>query len=744
MSASVLLNFANGVDFTPTDPLMGMVRTGAKLLSYDLLSVGQFRDTGTEDEKREFIRKKVSQLRNMLEDRSLSSEDQGERIRLIIVLDFKPWDFLKPADTEENIEFDAAYPSLKLDYIKEIINDVFGLKNPLHNRIDYNVLFADDNRDEHRSKRYRLMAYHGYYYMEQWENFLSVNSFCLNKYRDKTLDDMNHPDANTELKDPSINKFYISFWDELQNLNNRVKHFLKTIGKESDFAEAVQKTLEITTVKDFTYFDFDGELKNIVKNTAGLGADRFRDCTFFILNMKQNIASQKSRDEIALKSLVQLLCTMDDNQYNMQFRPAADNDFHKLFIIADPDDDDINRAALLRYSDDISTLGAQVGGPNWWDPESTLTGMNWDSSKEVNYNVYKPKNANAEGGHQAQNEIVDEIGNEKRKKFKEKREVPFFFGIELGDWRWYRDVTQAFDDCLQYERNNNRPLVENLTRDSDSELTKTTKTTTYADLNVQIKDYSINDIQSKVDYETYILNRKEKIEQLAKKSENMKNELVKLGFRSRLVRILFLSSLAFTLCFAYHFFYDESPDHPLWIAAGFACICLVLTVGTFVAQLIVKNKINSVYRDIDNIFYELKKIANDHLKSVNDLATEMNEADANRKTLSEMKANYGEWNRHNKKVETWVNYSRNMNLLLDNYLSDISFNKTDSDQTTEGIAWNVDETILDIKPCVVAQIWSQIHYSDMQPVIEVTNQNRRNTINNATCFISHFKFTSVF
>ena len=662
MSASVLLNFANGVDFTPTDPLMGMVRTGAKLLSYDLLSVGRFRDMGTEDEKREFIRKKVSQLRNMLEDRSLSSEDQGERIRLIIALDFKPWNFLKPEDTEENIEFDAAYPSLKLDYIKGIINEVFGRKNPLHNRIDYDVLFVDDNRDEDRSIRYRLTAYHGYCHMGYRENCLSDSSFCLNKYRDKTLNDMNLPDSTTKLKDPSLYKTYISFLNELQNLNNHVKQFLKNIGKESAFADAVQKALDITTVKDFSEFDYDGEIKNIVRNIAGLGADRFRDCTFFFLNMRQNIASQKSKDEIALKSLVQLLCTMDDDQYNMQFKPSSGNDFHKLFITADPDNDDINRAALLRYLDDISTLGVQVGGPNWWNPESTLTGMNWDSSKEVKYNVYQPQNANAEGGHQAQNEIVDEIGNEKHKKFKEKRKVPFFFGIKPGDWQWYRNVTQAFDDCLQYERSNKRPLVENLTRDSDSKLSKMTEITNYAELDTRIKEYSINDIQSKVDYETYILNRKEKIEKLATKSEDMKKELVKLGFRSRLIWILFLSSLAFTLCFAYHFFYGESLEHPLWIAAGFAGVCLVLAIGTFIAQSIVKKKINSVYQEIDNIFYELKKLANDHLKSVNDLAMAMNEADANRKTLSEMKTNYGEWNRHNKKVETWVNFSRNMNL----------------------------------------------------------------------------------
>ena len=152
MVASVLLNFTNGVDFIPTDPLMGMVRTGARLLSYDPLSIGRFHDMGTDDEKHEYIKKKVAQLRNMLENRSLSSEDQGERIRLIVVLDFKPWGFLKQNDSmesndsEENVEFDAAFPSLKVDHIIKTINDVFGSKNPLIERMDFDILLTTVTR----------------------------------------------------------------------------------------------------------------------------------------------------------------------------------------------------------------------------------------------------------------------------------------------------------------------------------------------------------------------------------------------------------------------------------------------------------------------------------------------------------------------------------------------------------------------------------------------------------------------
>lgn len=743
MAASVLLNFANGVDFTPTDPLMGMVRAGAKLLSYDLLSVGRFRDMSTEEEKRGYIRKKVAQLRNMLENRSLSSEDQGERIRLIVTFDFKPWDFLKPDKIEATAEFDAAFPTLKLDFFKNLVKTVFGLKNPLLSRIDYIFLFVDDNQDEERSMCYRLTAYNGYSDTGRGENCLSFSSMYLNNERDKELEAINHLDANLDINDPAVKTVYLSFLEKQKNVVNHINAHLKKIGMDDVFSNEFKKTVDINTVEEFINFDYDGVLQNLIRNVAGLGADRFRDSTFFILNVRCSVASQKSKDEIALKSLVQLLCSMNDEQFHKQFRPLDNNDYHKLFVTSDPDDDDINRIALLKYSRDISALGVQVGGVNWWNPEQQLTGMNWDSSKEVEYYAYHPQNANAEGGHEDQNEIIDEIGTKKQQEFKEVRKVPFFFGMHPGDWQWYYEVTQAIDDCLTYEHNNNRPMVENLTRAADSELSKTIEVTNYAELGLQIEKFSVKDIQSKVDYETYIFNRKGIIEQLAKKAEDMRKELVKLGFRSRWILILFLSCIVFTLCYAYHFFYDESDEHPVWICAGFIAICLILAVGTFISQLTVKNKIRSIYGEIDNLFRDLKTLAKNHLKSVNELASEMNEADANRKTLSEMKAKFGEWNRHNKKVESWVDFARKMELLLENFLSYIKYNKSDYDQINGEVLWVVDDTILEGKPSVVSQIRSQGDYCDMKPQVEVVNQGKLNILDDVTCFISHFKFVCI-
>ena len=223
----------------------------------------------------------------------------------------------------------------------------------------------------------------------------------------------------------------------------------------------------------------------------------------------------------------------------------------------------------------------------------------------------------------------------------------------------------------------------------------------------------------------------------------MRKELVKLGFRSRLLWILFLSSVVFTICYAYHFFYDESSEPSVWIGAGFIAICIILAVGTFISQLMVKKKINAVYREIDDLFSELKTLANNHLKTVNELAMEMNEADANRKTLSEMKAKFGEWNRHNKKVETWVNYARNIKLLLEQFLSDITSNQSAPDHINEEVSWAVDDKILEGKPVVVTQIRSQTDYCDMKPLVEVTNQGKANRLTNVTCFISHFKFKCV-
>ena len=744
MAASVLLNFANGADFTPTDPLIGVIRAGVHLLSYGTLSAESFPDSSLGDERIAYIRKKMSQLRNILEDRSLSSQDYGERIRVIIILDFKPWGFLKPDNLGTDITFDAAFPTLKVNFVKTLLTEVFGAKNPLLQRFDYVFIFVDDNSDSERSKRYRKVAYHGYCHSGGVSDWFSSTDISLNKKRNdilkKHFPDANYPDASLPLTHPSVKPFYSQFLDEETHVLNLIKKHLATIGKDDEFDTAVEQ-FSANTVGDFIKTNYETFLQTQIRNIAGLGSDRHHDCTFFILNLRRNIATQRSKDNIALKSLIQLICTIDDDQFDRLFRPLSDINYQKLFILADPDSDDIRIDALIEYYQDITALGTQMGGPTWRDSVRQMSGLNWASNKEVKYYEYSPRQRDLTSGHENINEVLDNKSKEKIRKFLDVRRVPFFFGDKPDDWAWYRSVLQALNDCLSFEDDYEGPVIDNLSRISDVELPKTTVTTDYSALESAIEKYSSEEIKSTVDYEAYLYNRKVQLDLLATKSEGLKKVLVKLGFFSRLLWIALISIVIFSLCFAYHFFNSNTTDSPWLAVAGFAAASLVLVFGAVIAHAGVKKIINSYYKEIDTIFSTIRKLAKDHLLSINKLAAEMDEADAKRKTLSEMKTKFDEWNQHNKKVELWVTFARKMTLLLETYLRDLNIRDENKNKTIT--TWKINEDILENEPRVVVQIRSKDNYQNMQPVFMVTNNNKETTIANVTCFLSRFQFTCV-
>lgn len=740
MAASVLLNFANGIDFMPTDPLIGMVRAGASLLAYDQLSVETF--SRESNKQKEQILTKVSELRNILEARSLSSADKGERIRLIILLDFAPWLFLKPHG-DEGTGFDAAYPSLKLDHVKNTVQSVFGSKNKLLPRFDYNVIFLDDTSDEARTRKYWQSAYQGYAKGAALNGWVSSSNVQLNQKRDEALNRMESPDASLLLSDPSVNPFFRAFQKELDETVSLIKNRLKQVGRERDFEAAVRALFEPETVDAFRRMDYNGRLLSAVQEVAGLGASRFRDCVCVFMNYRLSVKTQKTRDDIVLKSLLQLLCTMGDEDYKQQFRPLDDSDFHKLLLLAEPDEDEIRVDALEHYRQDIARLGAVLGGSDWNNPGGKLTGMNWDSTSDVTVNIYTPHNPEGQGAHASKNSEAKDLSRDREKQFRQQRRVPFFLGSGPGDWHWFQQVTRALNECLTLEDHSLGLLTESPTRAGDSEFIKKETTTNFGNLGTAISNFSIADVESKVDHDRYLLERKQQVEKLRQMSEQMRTALVKLGFRSRMLWIAFLGSIFFTICYAFHFIYEGRPENLYLVAAGFLAILLLFGCSMVIAHGIISGKIQSVYQEIDTVLDAIRKLDQEHLESVNKLVTDMSTVDAQRKTLSEMKEKYGEWKIHNKKVQQWVNYVRNLELILSNYLMNLGVKELHAGGAQGNSVLRLDDTVLSGKPAVIGQIRVMDCYSDMRPQITLLNQNKHNTIEGVTCFVSHFRFECV-
>ena len=735
MAASVLLNFANGINFTSTDPLIGLVRTGPRLLSYDQFSVTTFSKNDSERKKQ--IWRKIAELRNMLEDRSLSTEDQGERIRLIILLDFTPWSFLKPVHA--SADFDAAFPTLKLDYVKAQVEESFGKKHPLLSRFDYIYIFLDDDSDQARFKHYRLSAYHGYCRIGVDDNWLSKEDLQLNRYRDEALGKLDNPDAALPITDTKVRSAYDEVQNKLHETETVIKKYLSMIDKDRAFDNGLRNLFDVKTVSDFEKINYNHLLQSLIREIAGFGSSRFRDSTCIFTTLRQSIASLQCKDSIAMKSLIQLLCTMDDEQFMTQFRPKDGNDFHKLFIMNGPKDNHLRTDTLLQYYQDITLLGKQLGGEKWDEEKGELKGMNRSSEDTVSYYIYSPCEVNTEGAHRAQNKAVGTEGNKKEKMFREKRRVPFFFGATATDWKWYREVLASLNTCLSFEDDHDRAKTEEQKRATDSDFTKSLqKDVTYGELRDRIEKYPDIEIKSDIDYATYIENRDSDIEELKKKSEHLKRVLVRLGIRSRFLWIAVLSCLVFLLCFSFHFIYTKDDTYGMIVPIGFGAFVVILLIAMFIAQWIVAKRIRVVYREIDDLFSHLRKLADDHIESVNKLTMLMNQADADRKTLAEMKELYARWKKYNKKVEIWVNYTRSLKLLLEDTLKYLGEKGIESEGNL-----NIDSSILNGKPSVVSQIWTKDIYKDMKPKVFISNQNKENTIKNATSFISMFEFEIV-
>ena len=213
---------------------------------------------------------------------------------------------------------------------------------------------------------------------------------------------MGSPDAGCLLTSSPVRTHYDSFKRALDATILKVATRIKKIGRDQDFREKAKRLDKLTTVGEFMKMDYDGELLNIIQQVIGLGATRFRDCAFFILNHRLNIKTQKSRDGIVLRSLVQLLCTMSDEDYKSQFRPLNDLDFIKLMILEDPDKDEIRTDAMERYRQEIEKFGVQIGGAEWNNPGGKLSGMSWDATQEVTFIEYSPREAHGEGAHAKQ------------------------------------------------------------------------------------------------------------------------------------------------------------------------------------------------------------------------------------------------------------------------------------------------------------------------------------------------------
>ena len=181
---------------------------------------------------------------------------------------------------------------------------------------------------------------------------------------------------------------------------------------------------------DFENFDYDGAVRSCVSQLIGLKAsDFYTDCVFFILKYDESPASVKLKDEVFVKSLVQLLCTVSNADYIQYFKTNALTSA-RLFLLSEYVDSNIDAESLTAFGNQVRLCLPR------------LNDAKWTEDMEVEYQVFTP-NVSEPLESDTHREMNEKYAKQRRRmmdEFMEARTVPFFFDVKKGGWDWYSNV----------------------------------------------------------------------------------------------------------------------------------------------------------------------------------------------------------------------------------------------------------------------------------------------------------------
>lgn len=714
---SVLLNFTSRIAFEETDPLMSLVAVKEPLLFYDRLSVERF--PSDRELYLEHSERLVSNLRNLLESRSLSLTDDDGRIRVIIILDLVEGIFQPEGSS-------LFFPAQKVRAIKDLIVRIFGKNNTILERMEYSFIFINSSADDRRlSLFYQQLAYDGCTGGDA-QVWFNSSDFRLNERRDALFGQLEAPDVDMAVDDPSIRPVYEQFTADLQEVVGKLGPKMDEAGVGEAFRQLLQEAVaRIKTVGDFEHFDFNGAVRFCVSQLIGLKArDFYSDCVFFILKYDESPASVKLKDEVFVKSLVQLLCTISSADYVQYFKTNALTSA-RLFLLSEYVDANIDAEALTAFGRQVRLCLPR------------LNDAKWTEDMDVEYQVFTP-NVSAPMESDTHREMNEKYARQRRRlmdEFLEARPVPFFFDVKKGEWSWYSNVLDKITSLYELEKENDRPLYDTPKRLTGREMRAETKRTTYRELeNARAKLAQQNvPVMHVEDLNGYMVKRRELTNHLANAINELKDELPKLGYMTCLFWMGLLSVLGFTLCFSFHF-WNGSTDPLYTIAIAFGAAGLLFVASSLIGHAIVKRKIRAVYQKIDGICMQLEERLKAYLGEVNKRSRLQKEADIRRRNLDEMEEKLNEFKSHNKRIDLWKTHFTSVSDKLGDILTTLG---KEADASSETMKLGVDDFSLGgfpTLPLTIRTKYKAMNTQIMQVPVDV---------HAVTCFVKHFRFTEI-
>lgn len=719
---AVLLNCTGKLTFEMTDSLMSLVNVEEPLLFYDRLSVKKFPSDA--EQAFEQVKTLISKLRNLLEARVISFKDDNERIRLIVTLDLSGGLFHDDA-------FSKTFPAQKVKRFCNLVEKVFEQGNPLLKRFDYVFIFVNSvatNGD--MADFYQQSAYDGF--SNTGQGWMTKDDIQLKAAKDDVFRHLDSPDQEALLTQNEIYGNYKAFEEELKKTVESVAEKMDGIGLKNEFLEMVRKkTADIQTIGDFEAFDYESEIVNCVSNLIGLRAKRFEDgFVFFILRYDESTVALKRRDEVFVKALVQFLSTISHEDFETYFKSTALNELAaRLFVLGGSSMSDIDKDAVKSLRNYVRAC------------KPVLDGSKWTESMEVTYNTYE-LNSSDPANVDTHKELNDQYAMERQTlydDFVKKRKVPFFFGKKLGDWSWFKTVVESAENLFDFETINERPLYDPPKRITNEEMKSTPVTSSYRAMEDEKNKLAAKDLKVMhlEDLNSYLVKRRKLMNQMEEGIDAMKRDMPKLGFFVSLLCMGILSTLAFTLCYAFHFFWFDNSDSLYLIAIAFGAAGLLFILSAVIGQASVKGRIKAAHRIIDDAYTKMQDNLRTYLEDVKKRVAFQNEADLRKRNLDEMQSKLDEFKRHNKRIDLWSEHYAGIVGKLEDILQLIGERDATFAETSDTMNFDEDDFSYEVLPSLPDSIIDK--FKDMSTYI----MNNNLEIKSVTCMVKHFRFTEI-
>lgn len=706
--SSVILNLTRDVDLKESDPLLGVLPVD-KLLFYDELSVEKF----PSDRQEPFLEKLLQGVRNKLENRTLSKDDDGENFRILVLLGFDDWLFLPHSGLK-------ALPAFKVGFVVDHLKKM--CSNALFKRLDFYFVLID-------SPKYELS---GFYCQIALDGYFSRDTADRSAKRwiagyDLKLEDVLLPDCDEN--DPvDSNAVYKSF---KRKFNSLVDDLCTVIHDESedlenDFREEVRNQIAgITTVGQFCNFGVKGYKSAILESLSFIfGLKRFSSCRCFSIPLSNVNVNEKLKCEIKLKSLLQFLCTISSKDEHDIFESG------KMYCL---DDGSIAREPFDVMNRAQAIMKEQIMLSHWNKEEKMVTYTEF-SPTEVQSAVGSNVNDSFAEIRQELTRLQDPVEQELAGSMSK---IPFFFGKDYSDTSWYNNVIKNIDVTFIYELEKNSAINDNLTeRVSETSLKSVEHEVSYSQLENIYRKMIDNPVkvESNVDYDHYVVERQKLMDLFDDKVSVLKRQMVKLGFMNKLLPISIVSTMVVMLYFIFHFFYFDFEKSLIPIASCFVAVSLLFVLSSVIAQRVIRNRIIEAYYALMSVRKKLSDNLADYLSKVAQLSKELLGTYIYKRNLEEVEEKQKEFDEHNKRFEIWRGYLEGMGSLVRDALNRLQ--GTSSSEKDLNI--DLSENVLESKPFVP---WSvSKHFENMNIELKYTNVKFNRKLEGITSFCNMLIF----